>query len=267
MVHGRVLNRQARTGEVRSLLSHDHLVGRHFWYVCSCRGERVGILNLRITVGRVVLVVFEAVEVLVAFPARVAAVWFMLFHAQGTGIGVQGLGINNREGAIVIVFEGLSIVAVLVTISKDQSRQGARDAYALMILQTILVLVCLLTSNHRTVERFRDTTISGGVWNPSQLLLFSYRLRELTILAVLPVAELSSRSRLSRLLRLVEATVEVEQSFRWLVDAIVAHPIIVVKVVATISLVLTLHVLHVAHIHTSHVSKEVSVQFARCAGS
>ena len=141
-------------------LSHDHLVGGHFWYVCSCSGERVGVLNLRVTVWRVVLVVLEAIEVLVAFPAGVAAVWFVLFHAQSTGIGVQGFGINDREGAIVVVLEGLGIVAVLVSVSKGRSRQGARDAYALMILQTILILVSLLASNHRTVERFRDTTIS-----------------------------------------------------------------------------------------------------------
>lgn len=42
---------------------------------------RVRVLNLGITVWGVVLVVFEPVEVLVAFPTGIAAVWFVLFHA------------------------------------------------------------------------------------------------------------------------------------------------------------------------------------------
>ena len=50
-----------------------------------------------------VLVVFEPVEVLVAFPAGVAAVWLVFFHAEGTGIRVQGFGVHDREGAILVV--------------------------------------------------------------------------------------------------------------------------------------------------------------------
>ena len=57
--------------------------------------------------------VLEAVEVLVAFPAGVAAVRLVLFHAHGARIRVKGLGIDDGEGAVVVVFEGLGIVAVL----------------------------------------------------------------------------------------------------------------------------------------------------------
>ncbi len=42
---------------------------------------RVRVLNFGITVWRVALVVFEAVEILVAFPAGIAAVWLVLFHS------------------------------------------------------------------------------------------------------------------------------------------------------------------------------------------
>ena len=64
---------------------------------------RVGALDLRVTGWGVVLVVFEPVEVLVAFPAGVAAVWLVFFHAEGTGIRVQGFGVHDREGAILVV--------------------------------------------------------------------------------------------------------------------------------------------------------------------
>lgn len=41
---------------------------------------RVRILDLGITVWRVILVVFETVEVLVAFPTGIAAIWLVFFH-------------------------------------------------------------------------------------------------------------------------------------------------------------------------------------------
>lgn len=68
--------------------------------------------------------VLEAVEILVALPARIAAVWLVLFHAQSTRIGVQSFGINDRKGAIVVVFESLGIVAVLLAIRRGQCREG-----------------------------------------------------------------------------------------------------------------------------------------------
>ena len=102
------------------VILHDHPVGRHLRYVGSNGRVRVRGLNLRVTVGRVGFVVFEAVEVLVAFAARIATVGFVLFHAQGTGIRVQSFGINDRECAIVVIFEGLGVVAVLIAINRGQ---------------------------------------------------------------------------------------------------------------------------------------------------
>ena len=70
--------------------------------------------------------VFEAVEVLVAFAAGVAAVRLVLFHAQSARIWVQGFGINDGEGAVAVVFESLGIVAVLVGVSRGQCSKRER---------------------------------------------------------------------------------------------------------------------------------------------
>lgn len=59
-------------------------------------------------------VVFEAVEVLVAFAADVAAVGFFLFHAEGAGVRGGGFGVDDREGAVGVFVQLLVVVAVLV---------------------------------------------------------------------------------------------------------------------------------------------------------
>ena len=41
---------------------------------------RVRVLDFGITIWRVVLVVFETVEVLVSFSAGIAAIWLVFFH-------------------------------------------------------------------------------------------------------------------------------------------------------------------------------------------
>ena len=99
---------------------HDHLVGRDVGSVNLIGRIRVRRLNLGITVWRVVLVVFETVEVLVAFPTGIAAIWLMFFHAQSTRVRVMGFGIDDRKGAIIVVFEGLGIVPMLIAISRGQ---------------------------------------------------------------------------------------------------------------------------------------------------
>ena len=64
------------------VILHDHVVGRQFKDIGPTTGRmRVGALNLRVAGWVVVFVVFKAVEVLVAFPAGIAAVWLVLFHA------------------------------------------------------------------------------------------------------------------------------------------------------------------------------------------
>ena len=60
-----------------------------------------------------VLVVFQTVEVLVAFAAVVAAVGLMLFHTHGARVGGEGVWVNNRVGAVVIGVKLLGIVSVL----------------------------------------------------------------------------------------------------------------------------------------------------------
>ena len=44
--------------------------------------------------------IFQAIEVLVAFPACLALVRFVLFHALGAGVGLQGFGVDYAEGAV-----------------------------------------------------------------------------------------------------------------------------------------------------------------------
>lgn len=63
-----------------------------------------------------VLVVFEAVEVLVALAADIAAVGFVLFHAEGSWVRVKSLGIDDGESAVVVCGELLGVVAVLVPV-------------------------------------------------------------------------------------------------------------------------------------------------------
>lgn len=58
--------------------------------------------------------VFEAVEVFVALAADVAAVGFVLFHAEGSGVRVEGLGVDDGESAVVVCGKLLGVVAVLV---------------------------------------------------------------------------------------------------------------------------------------------------------
>lgn len=47
-------------------------------------------------------VVLEAIEVLVAFAAIVAAIRLVFFHAQSALIWYERLGVNYREGSIFI---------------------------------------------------------------------------------------------------------------------------------------------------------------------
>ncbi len=57
--------------------------------------------------------VFQTVEILVAFAAVVAAVGFVFFHAHGARIGGEGVRVDDRIGAIVVGVEFLGVVSVL----------------------------------------------------------------------------------------------------------------------------------------------------------
>ena len=87
------------------IILRDHGIGRPFKDIGPINGRMsIGGLNLRVTGWVVVFVIFEAVEVLVAFPASIAAVWLVFFHAHGTGIRVQRFGINDGEGTVFVIF-------------------------------------------------------------------------------------------------------------------------------------------------------------------
>ena len=61
--------------------------------------------------------VFEAVEIFVAFAAGVALVGFVFFHAEGAGEGFEGFGIDDAEGPVAVCVEGLRVMAVLSGVS------------------------------------------------------------------------------------------------------------------------------------------------------
>lgn len=62
-------------------------------------------------------VVLEPIEVLVALPTVLAAIWLFLLHAQSTGIRRRCFGIDNRECAVGVVVKGLVSMAVLFFVS------------------------------------------------------------------------------------------------------------------------------------------------------
>ena len=57
--------------------------------------------------------VFQTIEVLVAFAAVVATVGLVFFHAHGARIGGEGIRVDDRIGAIVVGVEFLGVVSVL----------------------------------------------------------------------------------------------------------------------------------------------------------
>ena len=62
--------------------------------------------------------IFETIEVFVSFPAIVASIGLMLFHAESPWVNLQSFRINNGKRAILISSKLLCIVAVLAHISK-----------------------------------------------------------------------------------------------------------------------------------------------------
>lgn len=71
------------------------------------------ILDLRLTGWGMLCVVFEPVEILVAFAARVAAVGLVLLHANCARIWFVGFGIDDAEGSVGVCVERLAVVAML----------------------------------------------------------------------------------------------------------------------------------------------------------
>lgn len=57
--------------------------------------------------------VFQTIQVLVAFAAVVAAVRFVFFHAHGARIGGESIRVDDRVGTVVVSVEFLGVVSVL----------------------------------------------------------------------------------------------------------------------------------------------------------
>lgn len=60
-----------------------------------------------------VLVVFQTVEVLVAFAAVIAAVGLVLLHTHSARVGGEGVWVDDRVSAVVVGMKLLGIVSVL----------------------------------------------------------------------------------------------------------------------------------------------------------
>lgn len=60
-----------------------------------------------------VAMILEAIEILVAFTADIAAVGLFLLHADGAGVRGVGLGIHNGKRAVTVFAKLLTGVAVL----------------------------------------------------------------------------------------------------------------------------------------------------------
>ena len=61
--------------------------------------------------------IFQPIEILVAFSTSLAFVWFMLFHPFGAFIRFVSLWINDRECAVLIGKKRLRLVAMLFSMS------------------------------------------------------------------------------------------------------------------------------------------------------
>ena len=62
----------------------------------------MGSLDFGVAAWGVGFVVFEAVEVLVAFAAVVAAVGFVFFHAKGAWVWFLGFGVDDGVGTVFV---------------------------------------------------------------------------------------------------------------------------------------------------------------------
>ena len=169
-------------------------------------------------------VVFEAVEVLVALAADVAAVGFFLFHAEGARVRGGGFGVDDGEGAVGVFVQLLVVVAVLLWVDvlgygctrrRDEGEGGG--AYGFVVFEAVLILVGFFAADDGTAEGFGFFAVEARcrVGQSGHHLLFSYSSRQLAVGAVLAGAE----AELCVLLRVIKTTVGTEESFCGFVDA------------------------------------------------
>lgn len=57
--------------------------------------------------------ILQPIQILIPFPAVVAAVGFMFRHAQGARVPLEGVRVDDGEGAVFIRGEFLLVVAML----------------------------------------------------------------------------------------------------------------------------------------------------------
>jgi len=147
-------------------------------------------------------VVLESVEVLVALAANFATIRLLLFHSNRAWIG-NGCGwVNDGERAVRVLFQLLVLVAVLEYTVSMFSVRGRDMTDLLVILETVLILVCLLTSNDRTFERlYLFVAEAGG----------SHALRQLCAHTAVTTTKLRSPDPTETLLA--------KQTLCWLVDS------------------------------------------------
>lgn len=122
---------------------------------------------------RMLTVVFQSVQVLVTLATDLAAVWLLFLHTDGTWIWNRGGRVNDRKGTVRVLLKLLVLVTVLRrcqplgrsivghdfcwrdrsrAVRRQKHKQNSGAAYLFVVLETILVLVCLLASDDRTLE-------------------------------------------------------------------------------------------------------------------
>ena len=167
--------------------------------------------------------VFETVEILVPLAAHLAAIWLLLLHADGTRIGYRGKRVHDGEGTVVVLFQLLVLMAVLHWCQQDILEEWEGRVvvvtYLLVILETVLVLVCLLAANDWTLERldfFRERELRdiGSI----EKCLFPQSPRQLGLVTV---AKLVVLECCLELLLAETGTLLTEQALSWLVDGAV----------------------------------------------
>jgi len=109
----------------------------------------------------VLFVILEAVEVLVPLAAIVAAVRFVLFHAESAGIHLERIGVDDGEGPVDVGGELLGVVSVLgFALAGDCVSRRKWETYTFVVLEAVLILVRFLAADDGTMKRLRYTPVS-----------------------------------------------------------------------------------------------------------
>lgn len=136
-------------------------------------------------------------------------------------------------------------------------KTASSQTYSFVVFEPILVLVCLLAANNGASERlgFFVGKNNGGVWNPSEQLLFADPPCNITIRAILSSTEL--KVGVGR----THSTTGAEQPLGRFVDAKIDHVIIVPIEAAKLILVLAHGV--ILHTEITESTHHAFVNFGR----